>query len=81
MMAMLQRLDARRFFFRSELSVGSFLALLIKVLCNGLRCHGCSVAERSRPNLCCFGHSATIMTALDGTLPVENGDGGRLKLR
>src|SRR5271166_7147826 len=60
MMAMPQGLDARRFLLRSELSVGSFLPLLLKVFCNCLSCHGCSVAETVLSNLCCFGHSVTI---------------------
>ena len=40
MMAMVQRLDARSFFFRSQLSVYSFLALFFKVFRNRLNCHG-----------------------------------------
>src|SRR5580658_8583447 len=40
MVAMLQRLDTRRFFFRPQLSVCSFLALFLKVFRNRLSCHG-----------------------------------------
>ena len=39
MVAMVQRLDARSFFFRSQLSVCSFLALFVKVFRNRLNCH------------------------------------------
>ncbi len=39
-MTMVQRLDARSFFFRSQLSVCSFLALFFKVFRNRLNCHG-----------------------------------------
>src|ERR1700693_4743390 len=39
MVAMLQRLDARRFFFRSELRVCSFLPLFLKVFWNRLSGH------------------------------------------
>lgn len=41
MVAMLQRLDTRSFFFRSQLSVRSFLALFLKVFRNRLSCHVC----------------------------------------
>lgn len=40
MVTMVQRLDARSFFFRSQLSVCSFLALFFKVFRNRLNCHG-----------------------------------------
>src|SRR5208282_2169562 len=40
MVAMVQRLDARSFFFRPQLSVRSFLALFFKVFRNRLNCHG-----------------------------------------
>jgi hypothetical protein len=55
MVAMVQRLDARRFFFRSQLSVRSLLALFFKVFWNRL-------AEVSPSRLCNFGHSATTMS-------------------
>jgi hypothetical protein len=41
MVAMLQRLDARSFFFRSRLSRGIFLPLFLKVFRDRLSCHGC----------------------------------------
>jgi len=40
MVAMVQRLDARSFFFRSQVSVCSFLAFFFKVFRNRLICHG-----------------------------------------
>jgi len=40
MVAMVQRLDARSFFFGSQLSVCSFLALFFKIFGNRLNCHG-----------------------------------------
>jgi len=57
MMAMVQWLDSRSFFFHSQLSVSIFLALLLKVCRNRFRCHGQSVAELSPSELCNFGHS------------------------
>jgi len=48
MVAMVQRLDARSFFFYSQLIVLAFVALVLKVLRNRLRCHGQSVAELDR---------------------------------
>jgi hypothetical protein len=54
---MLQRLDARSFFYYSQLSVGSFLAFFLKVFRNRLSCHGSSVAELSPCNLSHFDHS------------------------
>src|SRR5580658_2733879 len=61
MVAMLQRLDARRFFFRSQLSVCSFLAFFLKVFRNRLSCHGVSVAELVESSLCHFGHSLSAV--------------------
>jgi hypothetical protein len=60
MMAMVQRLDARSFFFDSHLSVFAFLALILKVCRYRFRCHGRSVTELSPSKLCNFGHSVTI---------------------
>jgi hypothetical protein len=40
MVAMVQRLNARRFFFHSQLSGSTFLALVLKVCRNRFRCHG-----------------------------------------
>jgi len=60
MVAMVQRLDARSFFFYPQLSVSAFLALVLKVCLNRFRCHGKSVAELSPSKLSNFGHSVTI---------------------
>jgi len=46
MVAMLQRLNARSFFFGAEPSVGSFFALFLKVFRDRLMAS--SVADRSR---------------------------------
>jgi hypothetical protein len=59
-MAMVQRLDASRFVFHAQLSVSTFLALVLKVCRNCFRCHGQSVADLSPSKLCNFGHSLTI---------------------
>jgi len=40
MVAMLQRLDALSFFFRSQLSVRSFLPFFLKIFRNRLNSHG-----------------------------------------
>jgi hypothetical protein len=61
MVAMLQRLDARSFFFRSRLSGGIFLPLFLKVFRDRLSCHGLQCGRTVSPNLSCFGHSVTIM--------------------
>ena len=60
MVAMAQRLDARSFYFHTQLIVFAFLALVLKVCRNRLRCHGQSVAELAPSNLSNFGHSVTI---------------------
>lgn len=57
MMAMIQWLDARGFFFHSHPSVPIFLALAFKVLRNRFRCHGQSLAALASPKLFNFGHS------------------------
>jgi hypothetical protein len=49
MVAMVRRLDARSFFFRPQLSAYIFSALVLEVFRNRFSCHGCSVAEVSRP--------------------------------
>ncbi len=59
-MAMVQRLDARSFFFRPQLSVSIFLALVLKVCRNRFSCHGQSVTELACSTLSNFGHSVTI---------------------
>jgi hypothetical protein len=51
MMAMVQRLDARGFFFYPQLSVAIFLALVLQVFRNRFRCHGQSVAEAATSKL------------------------------
>ena len=58
--AMVQRLDARSFFSYSQLIVATFLALVLKVFRNRLRCHGQSVADLALPSCPIFGHSLTI---------------------
>jgi hypothetical protein len=60
MVAMVQRLDTRGFFFRPQLSVCTVSALVLEVFRNRFSCHGCSVAERSSSGLSNFGHSLTI---------------------
>ena len=60
MVAMVQRLDARGFFFRPQLSVCAVSALVLKVFRNRFSCHGHSVAELSPPKLSNFAHSVTI---------------------
>jgi hypothetical protein len=65
MMAMIQWLDARGFFFPSHLSVPIFLALVVKVLRNRFRCHGQSLAELAPPKLFNFGHTVPFA---DGAL-------------
>ena len=57
MVAMVQRLDARSFFSYSQLIVATFLALVLKVFRNRLRCHGQSVADLAPSKLFNFGHS------------------------
>jgi len=57
MVAMVKRLDARSFCFHPQLSVFTFLALVLKVCRNRLRCHGQSVAGLAPPKLSNFGHS------------------------
>ena len=59
MVAMLQRLDARSFFLRPQLSVCTVSALVLEVFRNRLSCHGGSVAELSPSELSNFGHSVT----------------------
>src|SRR5208283_3281774 len=49
MVAMVQRLDARSFFFHPQLSDSTFSALVLKVCRNRFSCHGQSVAELSHP--------------------------------
>jgi len=51
MVAMVQWLDARSFFFHTQLIVSIFLALTFKVCRNRFRCHGHSLAELSPSKL------------------------------
>lgn len=51
MMAMVQRLDARGFFFDPQLSGAFFLTLVFQVGRNRSRCHGLSVAELAASKL------------------------------
>jgi hypothetical protein len=60
MMAMVQWLDARGFFFYPQLSVSIFLALVVKVCRNRLGCHSQSIAELSSSKLSNFDQSLTI---------------------
>jgi hypothetical protein len=60
MAAMAQRLDARSLFFRPQLSVSTFLALVLKICRNRFSCHSQSVAELAPSKLSTFGHSVTI---------------------
>lgn len=57
MVVMMKRLVARSFCIHPPLSVGAFLAFVLKVFRNRLRCHGTSVAELAPSKLCNFGHS------------------------
>jgi hypothetical protein len=57
MVAMAQRLDARSLFFRPQLSVATFLALVLKICRNRFSCHSQSVAELVPSKLSNFGHS------------------------
>ena len=50
MVAMVQRLDARSFFFGPQLSVCTVSALVLEVFGNRFSCHGGSVADLSRPS-------------------------------
>ena len=54
MMAVVQRLDARGFIFRPQLSVAIFLALIFKILWNCFRCHSQIVAEPATSDLSNF---------------------------
>jgi hypothetical protein len=66
MVAMVQRLDARGFFFRPQLSVCKVSALVLEVFRNRFSCHGSSVAELCSSELSNFGHSLTIHGPLRG---------------
>jgi hypothetical protein len=60
MVAMVQRLDVRSFFFRPQLSFYTVSVFVLKVFWNRFSCHGHSVAELSPPELSNFAHSVTI---------------------
>ncbi len=60
MVAMMQRLDVRSFFFRPQLSVCAVSAFVLKVFWNRFSCHSLSVAELSLPELSNVDHSVTI---------------------
>ena len=60
MVAMVQRLDARGLFFRSQLSVCTVSALVLEVFRNRFSCHRCSVADLSSSELSNSSHSLTI---------------------
>ena len=57
---MVQRPDARSFFFRPQLGIFIFLALVLKVCRNRFSCHGQSMAELASSKLSNFGHSVAI---------------------
>lgn len=61
-MAVLQPLNAGRFFLYSLLSVFVFLALILKVFRNRLSGHGLSVTEPVPSKLSNISHSAEVMT-------------------
>jgi hypothetical protein len=73
MVAMVQWLDARSFFFHPQLSVSIFLALVLQVRRNRFGCHGQSVTELSSSELSNFGHSVTIRQ-----LPLKSAGWGNL---
>src|ERR1700690_2743867 len=73
MMAMVQRLDARGFFFHPQLSVALFLALVFQVCRNRFRCHGQSVAELAPSKL--FNLALCQPTAINGLEEVRCGHG------
>jgi hypothetical protein len=50
MVAMVQRLDARSFFFRPPLSICIFSTLVLELFRNRFSGHSRSVAELSRPS-------------------------------
>ena len=60
MVAVVQRLDVRSFFFRPQLNVCTASAFVLEILGNRFSCHGHSVAELSPRKLFNFAHSATI---------------------
>jgi hypothetical protein len=73
MMAMVQWLDSRSFFFYSFLSDSLFLALVLEICRNRFRCHGQSVAELSPSKLFNFGHSVSkCLHSGKGGLPELN---------
>jgi hypothetical protein len=75
MVAMVQRLDARSFFFRSQLSVCSFLALFFKVFRNRLNCHGLQCGRTVSARLCNFG-----VPRIRGSGSLRNRSVGALKV-
>ena len=60
MVAMAQRLDARSLFFRPQLSISTFLALVLKICRNRFSCHSQNMPELTPSKLSTFGHSVTI---------------------
>jgi hypothetical protein len=60
MVAMVQQLDVRSFFFRPQLSVYTVSAFVLEIFRNRFSCHGYSVAELSPSELSNFAHSLTI---------------------
>ena len=70
MVAMAQRLDTSGLFFRTQLSVSTFLALVLKIFRNRFRCHSQSVAELAPSKLSNFGHSVTIHGRICQPFPI-----------
>ena len=67
MVAMLQWLDARSFFFRAQLIGREFLALFVKVLCDRLSAHGCECRRTISFKLFHFGHFVIIRDKEEST--------------
>ena len=81
MVAMVQRLDARSFFFYPQLSVSKFSVFVLKIFRNRSSCHGRSVAELSSSKLSTFGHMPSFVCFCGRTsrypklsAPVNGGD-------
>jgi hypothetical protein len=68
MVAMVQRLDVRSFFFRPQLSLCTVSAFVLEVFRNRFSCHGNSVAELSPHKLSNFAHSVKVHAPPRGDL-------------
>jgi len=67
MVAMVQWLNARSFFFHTLLIVSIFLALAFKICRNRFRCHGQSLAELSSSRLCNLALSTFLRKCIGGS--------------